>query len=626
MDFFPSVRKCLPLVFFIFAIGSVISADLSSTTSDTGETLIGGGSILSSSTSDNEIIIVPAPDGKLSVDYERDMGFYSLEVKKDPDDYSVEINAFDRSLGFIPERLYLSGNELSPSFDLYSKDGENLSYVNVFAEGIDLEYEILSNSLKEKLIITDIEDYSPTLLSSSTVGIDFVLIYDEDELSPSLDGETEWDGEMVETTDDIILIRKKEPGRLYLKNRFFRILRPFASDSSGDKIDMDYRLYEEDGKTHLFIDFPADWLSKADYPVAIDPTISLDTSDGWYRFINNNDCSTDWSDCTLFDDSPAYPSSHVDFRIIGGCSNPSYGSAQKDIFEFDVTDLIDDYDEDLYYATLYFDGTCVDIEELDVNEDLGIWQVGNYTGSASCGVSDPFDNVIGDIVYSLYGEGSGWSCLDGERSVGITSRLQSVIDDDDTHIAFKLDMDTPNGQNDDPGIGNDPEYKIGKTSDDLYIEYQFECVNSPDCSDEEYCKDYSTDRCYPDYEDDGDNCEYADAVDSNDYACPNGVCEEDTFDGSGYYCSDGVQCVNDGELIDYGKWHCEGENWAKQCEEDGDWGSQVNCDYGCEGGDIGCATTTTTTSTTSTTTTTTTTTLASDISVNPSSLTHRRYV
>ncbi|MBD3260162.1 MAG: hypothetical protein GF334_00525, partial [Candidatus Altiarchaeales archaeon] len=91
------------------------------------------------------------------------------------------------------------------------------------------------------------------------------------------------------------------------------------------------------------------------------------------------------------------------------------------------------------------------------------------------------------------------------------------------------------------------------------------------------------------------------AIDNDDYACIHGVCEADSFDGSGYYCSDGSRCVNDGDLYNPGYVHCEGRSWSKECGGSGNWVSQETCDYGCTEG-AGCnpppPTTTTTTTTT----------------------------
>jgi len=547
---------------------------------------------------------LPPVGTRLMSDFRVGKGGYSAVFRAG--DFPVEVSAYGVSVRVKPLMLKSGDVEvLANVSDLRYGGEDRLVYEGVFGGENRVEYQLEERRLKESIIFDDIDDFMDEgSLASSTVSVDFSLLY-PGKAALSLDGKMPWNGETIEASGDIHVIRRKIPGRLYPQNRFFRIIRPFAMDSDGNRVDLNYTLNAGANETRISLNLPSDWLRKARYPVTVDPTFGMDGIDGWYRYTNTRNCSTAAKDCSSITDTPY--GNDVLFKIYDGCA--SSGDALKDIFEFNLESLEDDYDGDLDYAIMHFYGDCYYIDTLPNSYTLAITQVDPYVDSSPHCSDDPFGNYRSD-VYELYGEGTGYSCRDGDRSVYVTSIMQDALDDDESHLAFKLDMDPPNNWNDDP-VGSSAGYYISRYSDDLYIDYQFTCYDSGDCPSDEFCLDSYTDICWADYPD-GYNCEDK-ATDNDDYACVNGVCEYDGFDGAGYFCSDGVKCVSDYELFDYGIWHCEGSSWAKQCGSNGDWGSQTNCDYGCDEG-TGCATTTTTSTTTSTTTTTT---LAPNIQITP---------
>jgi hypothetical protein len=572
---------------------------------------------------------LPEIGSKITSDYKAEKGAYTTVFK--PDGSGVEVSIYGVPLQFKPINLRVGDTDaLADVSDLHHAGEDILEYHNVFGGKGRVEYELKDKQLKESIVFEDLVDLPSTQglinwvdaveeVASSTTSTDhgadspatstarigFSLMF-PDETVLSLDGKNPWSGKTTRAPGDVYLIRKKTPGRLYLINRFFRIIKPNAVDSSGDRVDLAYTLSKEGDQTLLTIELPGSWLEKATYPVNIDPTIGMDGIDGWYRFTNAHNCSTAANDCTSITDTPS--GNDVSFKIDDGCA--SSGDAIKDVFEFYLEGLEADYDEDLLYAKMYFHGDCDDMNNLPNSYTLAITQIDPYVDPSPQCSDDPFGDYRTD-VYELNGEGTSYTCQEGDLSVYVTSIMQDALDDSESYLAFKLDLDPPNRYNDYP-VGGNAGYYISRTSEDLYIEYYFTCYDSGDCPNDEFCLDSSTDMCWADHSD-GENCEDK-AVDNDDYACEHGVCEFDGFDGSEHYCSNGTACVHDYTLYDYGVWHCEGSDWAKQCQGSGDWGVQINCGWGCDEG-TGCATTTTTTTTTSTTTT-----IAPNINVNPTEI------
>ncbi|MBD3416359.1 MAG: hypothetical protein GF416_04390 [Candidatus Altiarchaeales archaeon] len=416
---------------------------------------------------------------------------------------------------------------------------------------------------------------------------------------PSLDGKTEWKGDVKTTGEDIFFIRKKEPHRLYAVNRFYRVKAPYLEDADDRRVDLTYTMKNVEGKLLLTLDIPP-ILGELEYPVVVDPSVYLDTSHDGFEWINEDDCNTYDSWCDNYESE-----NNMQFRIPNDCSTD--GQVSKPTFRFDTNGLDDEHYGDVVAADLHIEGTCGGQSSLDPDEWVLLYEVTEFEGTPACEGENAPDKVGVSIATLM----SDYYCA-GTKEKDITDEFTTAVENEQ-NISFQIDLDPSRNSTYEPTY--DIKYDISDSN--LYIEYWFDCEVYDDCADpSEFCWDDSGGLCQDDLQY-GESCEDI-ATDNDNYACQNNNCELDDFDGLGAYCTEDNKCTHDGTQYTTGQIHCNqttGNSYWKNCTGT-NWSTQTNCTYGCTE-NTGCATTTTTT----TTSTTTTTTLEGDISVSKNQIT-----
>jgi hypothetical protein len=280
---------------------------------------------------------------------------------------------------------------------------------------------------------------------------------------------------------------------------------------------------------------------------------------------------------------------------------------KKPIFFFHTSDLEDMYPGgSVESAKIYLKGSCSGQSYMEDNDYINFYEIGEVDASPTC--RSNLDADVRDTISVLM---TKTSCdYSGGDWRTITDNFAAAVNNQ-SNLSFKIDISPARGDDDAPTTS----FSYNINDNKLEIEYYFTCTSSNNCPETQYCEDLTTDLCELDL-DYGDDCEDV-AVDDDDYACENENCQYDDFDGSGHYCTEDNKCLHNGDRFNNGYIHCaDDDSYTKTCQGT-TWSSSTACSYGCDEG-TGCATTTTTSSTT--------TTLAPDISINPGSLTFRRYV
>lgn len=165
----------------------------------------------------------------------------------------------------------------TPASTTASPSGDVMSYDDVYGPGLSLEYVVLSDRVKEYLVI---DSYASLPVPSS-------YITDQPGVTLDLDTLFDWNSAEVDVyVDDVSWDRSGtiDTNSSLLFKRFGELLwefpAPLAVDSLGNEIVGTYRLKRQATKLYIEAKIPFSWLQNATYPVRIDPSVELTVGSG----------------------------------------------------------------------------------------------------------------------------------------------------------------------------------------------------------------------------------------------------------------------------------------------------------------------------------------------------------
>jgi len=181
---------------------------------------------------------------------------------------------------------------IQPSEVIGYVSGNTFIYPALYGEGLDLQYLINKNYVKEELVINDMSNLpvstneleKKVLKKDATIYVELKSIMTTTTKHIIVDG-TEWDMKKPISTSNLILIKNDAGETIY------QLQIPVAFDSDGSKVIGTYTLNKiKKSKGHeisVSVRMPYSWFvdTKRVYPVYIDPTI--DTPDGTGVFDNS---------------------------------------------------------------------------------------------------------------------------------------------------------------------------------------------------------------------------------------------------------------------------------------------------------------------------------------------------
>lgn len=149
-----------------------------------------------------------------------------------------------------------------------------ISYNNAYGTGIDLIYEVQPNQVKENIFIFSLGSL-PTpaqyVMDGGNPQLEVGFQLSTNAQHIELNG-VDWDkSSEISTTNDVIV--KNSQGDI-----LYTLPRPYAVDSSGDIQYGKYVFKKSANKLYVRLYIPYSWLQTANYPVAIDPTFTVDYS------------------------------------------------------------------------------------------------------------------------------------------------------------------------------------------------------------------------------------------------------------------------------------------------------------------------------------------------------------
>jgi hypothetical protein len=151
-------------------------------------------------------------------------------------------------------------------------DGNKFTYTNVYGGGLDLEYKVNKDYVKEELIIASKESLPQTNGTDLTLNLNSVM---NTQSNIFVDGVL-WNKTKPITTSNTVSIQNDEGKIIYLLEV------PVVFDSNGEKVVGTYTLSPLSAGVKVSVQMPYDWFmdSARAYPVYLDPTIVWDgTSD-----------------------------------------------------------------------------------------------------------------------------------------------------------------------------------------------------------------------------------------------------------------------------------------------------------------------------------------------------------
>jgi hypothetical protein len=147
-------------------------------------------------------------------------------------------------------------------------DGNKFTYTNVYGVGLDLEYKVNNDYVKEELVIASKESLPQQNGTDLTLELNSIMDTDSKIV---VDG-AEWNKITPVTTSNTILIQNNESVNIYMLEV------PVVFDSNGEKMTGTYTLSPSSFGTKVSVKMSYDWFmdDARAYPVFLDPTIVWD--------------------------------------------------------------------------------------------------------------------------------------------------------------------------------------------------------------------------------------------------------------------------------------------------------------------------------------------------------------
>ncbi len=252
-------------------------------------------------------------------------------------------------------------------------EDHRIIYENIFPD-IDLEYSHYQTQLKENLILYT-QPILPNILrpAINSLTFNFASIFNySNNIEMWCNGEKLKSSEM--TISEVIEFRNVETQEL-----MFYLEKPYAIDSNGACINLQYELEVGTGQNVLHLKTPYNWLLDPTrvYPVKIDPTIKIqpDATEGNDSFIMaGGGANTNYGTAS-------------DLRIIAGAAN----TIKRSLILFNLSSV--PTNADLISATLYLyfytDGfSPPDSSSVDVHRITNSWTESGVTYNSRDGTND----------------------------------------------------------------------------------------------------------------------------------------------------------------------------------------------------------------------------------------------
>ncbi len=272
----------------------------------------------------------------------------------------------------------------------------NARYEDIYTNlNVSLEYIYNKNHLKEDIILNE----KTAIPAKGFLSVNMLINYPED-LTIKVDG--------VEQKSSFVTSNRIE---FYDENKLvYYLSEPYAVDANGNTITCQYK-YENN---KLSVQTPSDWLEKATYPVAIDPTVYVEV-----MFIDSNAL---W-DCAAGE----FNSSHEGMEVVvvgaskyvteiywTGSNWYSHTIATTDdpIEGVDIGDADNDGRKDIVIVTDWYDGPGVndrDAKAIHIEWDAGWTATGMYALSGgniyACAIGDFNTSSTGNETVVMRGDG-----------------------------------------------------------------------------------------------------------------------------------------------------------------------------------------------------------------------------
>jgi hypothetical protein len=161
------------------------------------------------------------------------------------------------------------------------------TYPNIYLE-VNLSIVAENGLLKERYIISSLPKVpADSLGEESRITLDFGSYFKFDGLNIYVDG-VDMSGQSFVTSNEIYFVANE--------TTLFYFPKPYAYDSAGNSIDIQYEVKKQGNKILFYVKTPYSWLSNSSrvYPVYIDPSVGP-TSPGRMSTSNENGATNNWT-------------------------------------------------------------------------------------------------------------------------------------------------------------------------------------------------------------------------------------------------------------------------------------------------------------------------------------------
>jgi len=329
------------------------------------------------------------PDGNYAVSKSKLKARFNGDKNKQA---TVTITYNDNEISFIPDSIYLDSK---PHQTIKSKpvdivtNGNTVTYGSVFGDGFDVQYTMLNDKVKEVLVLP--YNPYPTATDSDYLVFESILYSGSKDIKLK---NGNWNKKTKSKSDTAVI-----NDLLFTK--------PYAYDNTGKALNLEYTFTAVGETTYVSVAVPMSYLKNAVYPVVVDPTATLSTTN--FAYIDSGHPNESYAGSSAIG--------------MGDDMSVPWGEL-REFVTFDLSAFNSNYTITNATLKLNVQRAIATTPAVNVHEVTSSWTAGSVTWNTA--------PTVGTLVNTVNLGSTGW------KNINVTSSVQSVVNGSRTNYGWRF--------------------------------------------------------------------------------------------------------------------------------------------------------------------------------------------